>query len=126
MDSVARLGLRITGLLERTAHPGATTSFAALPRHPELLLVTVKAYDTARAAEEIAAAGYAGPVVSLQNGIGNLQALAAAVRGPVLAGITSIGVRSVGPGEVDLTGHGETLLGSSRGSAATSTGSRPP
>ncbi|MFZ5814781.1 MAG: ketopantoate reductase family protein [Bacillota bacterium] len=83
------------------------------PQEPvDLLIVLVKAYATAGAMRW--AAGAVGPqtiVLTLQNGLGNAEVLAAAV-GPerVLVGTTAQGATLLEPGLVRNGGHGPTLI----------------
>lgn len=85
----------------------------------ELVLVCVKAYDTAQAAAKL------GPllapetvVLTMQNGLGNAQTLATAVGAErVLAGSTAQGANVVEPGHVIHAGTGETLIGELSGPA---------
>jgi 2-dehydropantoate 2-reductase len=78
-----------------------------------LVIVCVKAYDTAAAAgAAAAAAGPGADVLSLQNGVGNVEALVAALgAGRVLGGTTAQGANLVGPGHVRHAGTGETVIG---------------
>lgn len=73
---------------------------------PELVLVCVKAYDTAGAACHVAQ--FAGPssrVVSIQNGIGNAEALVAEVGCErVFCAATAVGATLVGEGRVRHAG----------------------
>ncbi|HEY3367594.1 MAG TPA: 2-dehydropantoate 2-reductase [Symbiobacteriaceae bacterium] len=78
----------------------------------DLLLVLVKAYDTAEAVQW--ARGAIGPetlLLTLQNGLGNGEVLAAAL-GPdrVLAGTTALGAWSPAPGRVRRGGTGPTWI----------------
>lgn len=78
----------------------------------DLLLVLVKSYATADALRWAAGAVGAGTVaLTLQNGLGNAEALAGAV-GPdrVLAGTTAQGAALVGSGRVRHGGAGPTYL----------------
>ncbi len=79
----------------------------------ELVLVTVKAYDTAQAAR--LHRNYVSPgtqVVSLQNGLGNIETLARIFRRQsILAALTTEASLSLGSGKVIHTGTGETRLG---------------
>ena len=79
----------------------------------DLILVLVKAFDT-----EAVAARLAGrispetPVLTLQNGLGNAEALAARLRPEqILAGVTTFGALRESPGAVRLTGRGECVIG---------------
>jgi 2-dehydropantoate 2-reductase len=115
-EQIARL--RSTGLT--LIHPGGRRSLhhfqvrndpSQIPL-VDLALVLVKSYQTRRAALEIkqmlAADGLA---VTLQNGLGNVEILAA-VLGParVTQGITAVGATMQGPGVVRFAGHGPTHL----------------
>ena len=81
----------------------------------QLGLVLVKSYQTARAAYELAPVlAPDGVVITLQNGLGNLEALEAALgRGRVVQGVTAQGATMVGAGEVRHAGHGPTTIATS-------------
>lgn len=109
-------------LLTRTALPGevvveglgrTTVRVSTNPREPvDLLLVMVKAYATAQALRWAAPA--IGPdtlALTLQNGLGNAEALAAAVGAErTLAGVTAQGATLLSPGVVRHGGQGLTLF----------------
>ena len=82
----------------------------------EVLIIAVKAYDT-----KAMAASYRGlvpletTVLSLQNGLGNIETLQSALKNEVLAGSTTEGAFSLGPGSVLHTGRGLTVIGDPRG-----------
>ncbi len=73
----------------------------------------VKSYHTGAAARETAAhIGRDATVVSLQNGLGNVDALAAAFGADRLVyGTTTIGATRTGPASVRLGGHGAIVIG---------------
>ncbi len=79
----------------------------------ELVLMTVKAYDTSRAASLHRNQVRRGAqVISLQNGLGNVETLARIFRRQsILAGLTTEASLAFGPGKVVHTGRGETRLG---------------
>ncbi|WP_336328271.1 ketopantoate reductase family protein [Halovenus sp. HT40] len=104
---IERDGLRISGAIETTTHPAATTT---PPEAAELGVVTVKSFDTAEAAEALAECSLDG-VLSLQNGMGNEELLAEALDCPVLAGTCTYGARRGDPGTVECTGIGDIVLG---------------
>ena len=113
VDAVAAEGLRMVGLVERRVHPRAVTELDASGRTADgadLALVTVKAYDTAVAAEALAGRDL-GAVCSLQNGMGNEETLAGRLDCPVLGGTTTYGARLLEPGAVECTGLGSVTLG---------------
>ncbi|MDL5362955.1 2-dehydropantoate 2-reductase [Halalkalicoccus sp. NIPERK01] len=111
VSTIREDGLRISGAIEAHVFPDATTD-ADLAA--DLVLVTVKSYDTARAARTLST-GEFGAVLSLQNGIGNEDRLARDLDSPVLAGTASYGAALERPGEVACTGVGRVVLGSSEG-----------
>ncbi|MDT8306210.1 MAG: 2-dehydropantoate 2-reductase, partial [Anaerolineae bacterium] len=95
--------------------PGAlrVTSEPAGVAPADVALVLVKSYQTERAAGEAAAVlALHGLAVTLQNGLGNREKLAAAVgSGRALAGTTSEGATLLAPGQVRHAGRGPTYLG---------------
>ena len=105
-------GLRLTGAVDLTVYPEARTE---PPASANLVVVTVKAFDTPAAADALAAMDEAGVVLSLQNGMGNEETLAAALPSPVLAGTTDFGAERTGPGVVRCNGVGEVVLGPPEG-----------
>lgn len=78
------------------------------PLSPDLVVVAVKAYDTAAIAEQAAAPGV--PVLTLQNGLGNAERLQAA-GAPLLVGSTTFGATRLGPGHVRAGGDGLVRVG---------------
>ncbi len=100
-------------VLEVEGTEGAPVRVTTAPSQPvDLLLVLVKAYATADALRW--AAGAIGPStvgLTLQNGLGNAEALAE-VLGPgrVLAGTTAQGATLLAPGRVRHAGRGPTYL----------------
>lgn len=107
VSAIERDGLRLTGAIEETTHPAATTT---PPEAADLAVVTVKSFDTAEATEALAECSLGG-VLSLQNGMGNETVLAEALDCPVLAGTCTYGARRGDPGTVECTGIGEIVLG---------------
>src|SRR5215470_18057398 len=90
----------------------AVTDPAEAP-HPDVVLVCVKAYDTAAAASALRPV--VGPdtiVLSLQNGIEN-EALLARELGlpPLMIALTRIGVAMVSPGVIEYSGRGTIVFG---------------
>ncbi len=85
---------------------------------PDFVLVTVKSGDTSEAARTLdRALGPRPPRVSLQNGLGNEEILAAG-GAPVIGAVTNNGATLRASGEVFHAGIGEVLLGGSPGEAA--------
>ena len=84
---------------------------------PDLILVTVKAYDTETVALLLKQTGVRDvPVLSLQNGLGNVEALGHHLgTDSIIGGTTSEGALANGPGRVIHTGSGMTWLGEMKG-----------
>lgn len=107
-------GLMVEGLGGGRAFPVKAVERPALATGPvDLLLVLVKAYDTEQAVRS--ARNLLNPetvVLSLQNGLGNLERLAAAVgREPLIGGVTGQGAYQLGPGRIFHAGDGYVALG---------------
>lgn len=115
MRAIAAEGLQMTGLIERTVHPATTTSWDTLET-PDLAVVTVKSYDTATAGEAIARKPPS-RVLTLQNGLGNVETLRTALpdRCTVLAGTVTYGAIQETSGAVRCTGRGTVTIGSPEG-----------
>jgi len=111
VSAVAGGGLLLTGALDEQVTPAAHTT---VPDRADLAVVTVKSFDTAAAARALQNAALDG-VLSLQNGMGNEETLAAHLDAPVLAGTCTYGARLVEPGVVECTGVGEIHLGPHEG-----------
>jgi 2-dehydropantoate 2-reductase len=111
VGSVSEDGLSVVGTEQFRVRPSAQT---AIPVSADLALVTVKAYDTAAVATDLADCTL-DACLSLQNGMGNEERLAAELDCPVLAGTCSYGARLREPGTVAFTGRGEIVLGDRNG-----------
>jgi len=83
----------------------------------ELVMVAVKSFDTAEAAA--AAKPSVGPgttVLTLQNGLGNVEVLQETLGAErVIAGVTSHGATMTAPGQVRHAGDGPTVIGECTG-----------
>ena len=92
----------------QAAPVGESTDFG-----PELALITVKAYSTQQAAADLAP--YLSDdtaVLSIQNGVGNVEILQKELGAErVLAGTTSNGANTVAPGHIRHAGKGDTFIG---------------
>lgn len=79
----------------------------------DIIIIFVKAYDTAKAiwgAKPLV--GRNSVVITLQNGIGNVETIAKAVeKKAIIAGTTAQGATLLGPGHVLHAGRGETIIG---------------
>jgi 2-dehydropantoate 2-reductase len=102
-------GLRLSGAGEVVGRPRATTDAAELPAC-DFGIVATKAMHTASAIAATAHAFADGAVASVQNGIGNEEAIAAHVE-RVVRGTTFPAGRIVAPGHVQWDVKGDTTLG---------------
>lgn len=100
-------GLRVTGEVEASVEPHATTDGTDLDA--DLALVTVKAGDTATAAATLST-GEIDLVCSLSNGLTE-ETLRAELGDRVLAGTATYGAELSEPGVVRCTGIGEIHVG---------------
>ena len=82
------------------------------PGGTDLAILCVKAYHTDAATRELYEAGYRGPVLTLQNGVGNVETISRNLPGsPLIAGITSEGANLADAGHVRHAGKGKTSFG---------------
>lgn len=82
------------------------------PGDTDLVILCVKAYHTESAALGLSRAGYRGPVMTLQNGVGNVELITSSCpSSPVIAGITSEGANLAAENHVRHAGAGKTSFG---------------
>jgi 2-dehydropantoate 2-reductase len=116
--AVARNGLRVND------EPARQVQVARRPRDlydSQMLFLFVKAVDTLRALRAFAGElDPVTPVISLQNGVGNEDAIKTALGGavPVILGITTESSHSIGAGHVASSRGGNTLIGSTSASSS--------
>lgn len=115
MAAIEERGLLIDGIWgQHQVHDLATyTTAEAVPQASyDLILITTKAHDTERAVREVAGLmGQATLAVSLQNGLGNLEAIAAVVgRERTVGGRVIFGVELLEPGQVRVTVYADKVL----------------
>lgn len=108
MDAIANGGLHITGIWgeHHVLHLATATGLDGLARGDfDVIVITVKSYDTAAAAAAIAPlCGDATLVCAYQNGLGNIETIAAAVGAARTVGVRAIyGTRVTQPGHVAVT-----------------------
>ena len=84
-----------------------------VPSSPDMVLLCVKSYKTRQAGETIKAWLPArAVVVTLQNGVGNVEILERIFgKERILGGVTSEGATLLGPGKIRHAGQGETIIG---------------
>lgn len=105
-DAIRANGLRLVDADGQVVSPPMETASAldeAFAKNPlfDLAVVSVKAYDTAQLAAQLHNTLQAPlPVVSVQNGVGNEETLAAAINGPIFAATLTTPVEVLAPGHV--------------------------
>jgi 2-dehydropantoate 2-reductase len=109
VDAINANGLRLSGAGEVVGHVHATTDAAALPPC-EFGIVATKAMHTDAAVAATAHAFADGCVATVQNGLGNEEAIAAHVE-RVIRGTTFPAGKVVDPGHVQWDVKGDTTLG---------------
>ena len=114
MEAIRNQGLHITGLWGEHRVRGfeTTTSISAVRGPFDAIFVSVKSYDTLLMARAISPLLLPGTLlVSVQNGLGNTDALAEATRHPlILGGRVIYGSEIPGPGRVNITVYTQPVL----------------
>ena len=114
LDAIATNGLHVEGLWGTHHITGfqLVTSAAELHGAFDAILVTVKSYDTRAMATAVAPVlATDGVAISLQNGLGNLEALAEHVGAQrVLGGRVIFGAEIIAPGHVRVTVYADQVL----------------
>jgi len=109
VDAINTHGLRLSGAGEVVGRLRATTEAAELPAC-ELGIVATKAMHTEAAISAASHAFAEGSVCSVQNGLGNEEAIAGHV-GRVIRGTTFPAGRVLAPGHVQWDVKGDTTIG---------------
>ena len=118
-QSVEHTGLRVND------EPARKVSVARRARDlydSQMLFLFVKAVDTLRALRAFAGElDPSAPVISLQNGVGNEDAIKTALGGavPVIVGITTESSQTIGAGHVRSSEQGNTIIGTMTASPTT-------
>lgn len=83
------------------------------PTSPDMVLLCVKSYKTKQVSQTISAwLPRDAVVVTLQNGVGNVEILEHVFgKERILGGVTSEGATLLGPGKIRHAGQGETIIG---------------
>lgn len=112
MSAVHSNGLALSGSVRALVRAHAHTDVTTVPP-ADLLIITTKAYDTQSAVD--ACKGWAAPstkVLTLQNGLTNLDIVRAWKGSSAFGGTTSLGAVLTRPGHVEVSGLGRTVVGS--------------
>jgi 2-dehydropantoate 2-reductase len=109
VEAINRNGLRLTGAREVVGRPRATSDASEL-LPCDFGIVATKAMNTEAAIQATAAAFADGCVATVQNGLGNEEAIAKFTE-RVIRGTTFPAGRLLGPGEVQWDVKGDTTFG---------------
>ncbi len=112
VDSIKKNGIVIEGLTNLKIKPNITSNPLEIAK-ADLIIMAVKSYNTEEASKLIKPlVGDNTTILTLQNGIGNIQILTEAFGGErVLGGVTNHGATSIDNGHVRHAGKGETIIG---------------
>jgi len=117
VKAINRTGLVIKDKTNLKVKIAAYDNVENISYFPDLLIITVKAYDTKSAIMQ--AKKIIGPdttVMSLQNGLGNIEILKKKLSSvQIIAGITTHGAMFSEPGIIIHTGIGSTIIGELNG-----------
>ena len=112
VTAIRRDGLRFDSRGAQSIIPVAATEDIAAVRGAGLVLFCVKSNDTDDAARALAPhLGGDAVVISLQNGVDNVERIAAQVPNVVLPGLVYVAAQMAGPGSVHHTGGGSLTIG---------------
>lgn len=106
-------GIRIEGISGNYKVKVNATAKPEDIKKPELVIICVKSYDTEAAVKHVKPALTESTyILTLQNGLGNVETIAEIVgENNVIGGITSHGATLLGDGHVRHAGKGETIIG---------------
>ena len=111
-QKITKQGIKVTGI-SGTYSVRIPTVVGVAPFDPDFILICVKSTDTRAAGEGVS--GTTGPetmVVTLQNGLGNMEVLAEIFgKEKVLGGVTAQGATLLDAGTIRHAGEGETVIG---------------
>jgi 2-dehydropantoate 2-reductase len=113
VDKINEDELKISGLSEFNDNIKAYTDIKKINFTPDLVLLTVKSYDTENAIKKIKCVlGNNTIILSFQNGLNNLEIINQYVpKNQIIFGITTHGSIYVSEGHIKHTGKGYTIIG---------------
>jgi len=111
--AINKKGLKIKGKTNLKLKVSAFKSVKEINFFPDLIIISVKSYDTDSAVKQIKhLVGKKTMVMSLQNGLGNIEKICKYVnKKNILACVTTHGAIFSKPGEIFHTGIGKTTIG---------------
>jgi 2-dehydropantoate 2-reductase len=116
VEAIARGGLWLETLQFQERVPVAAAAAVDAARDAAVVLLSVKTLDTESAARSLAPHLAPGVVVlSLQNGVDNVERIRAAAGIDALPAVVYVAAAMTGPGHVRHTGRGDLVVGDPRG-----------
>lgn len=114
IDLIKKNGLTIKGKTNLKIKIPAETTVNKINFSPDLILLTVKSYDTEKTIEQIKKIMNKQTIVlSLQNGLGNIEKIQKKInKNQIFIGVTTHGAFFEKPGVIKHTGVGHTIIGS--------------
>jgi len=114
VNAINEEGLKIEGLTSINAKVSAVENIRDISFIPDIIIISVKSYDTEKAAKNIKKIVSKNTVViSLQNGLGNIEKIQRHVdKEQIVSCITTHGSIFLKPGCIKHTGIGNTIIGS--------------
>jgi len=111
VEAIQKSGLELRGIIKKKVEAEAYPSINGLAP-PDLMLITTKSYNTMAVAEACRDWVTADTkVLTLQNGLGNIETLREWLGQSVFGGTTTMGASLVSPGIVQIAGVGRTIIG---------------
>jgi len=111
-EAINRHGLHIDSLDFQQYVTISATSEVSAARNAKFVLFCVKTYDNEQAAQTLAAHLTPGAVVvSLQNGVDNVERIRSAAGMEAIAAVVYVAVAMAGPGRIKHSGRGDLIIG---------------
>jgi len=125
VEVMARDGLFLESMHFQQQIPVMASTDVAAVDAAEIILLCVKTLDTEEAARAVAPhlAGDA-MLVSLQNGVDNVERIRAAVRIEAIPAVVYVAAEMIAPGRVKHTGRGDLIVGNASGREPDGEGAR--
>ncbi|MBM3254304.1 MAG: 2-dehydropantoate 2-reductase [Candidatus Omnitrophica bacterium] len=119
-DNIKKNGIRIEGKTDLQIKIDITTEVGKIGK-ADLIIIAVKSYDTIQAALSVRSIiNSATYILTLQNGIGNVENIKNVLNNPnILGGVTSHGATLLGDGLLRHAGTGDTYIGRLDGKSTT-------
>jgi len=112
VEAVSHHGLHIDSMDFQQYVTISATSEVSAARNAKFVLFCVKTYDNEQAAQTLAADLTPGAVVvSLQNGVDNVERIRSAAGIEAIAAVVYVAVAMAGPGRVKHSGRGDLIIG---------------